>query len=269
MNKENTTYNLLDYLAKTSYFIKISEKTKHEKPIAYGTGFFVNYKNNCFFLTADHNIHLNDHDLNVRTGLDNNVEIFNNLSNKEKFETLVTPISGFYYMESIDITKPNQNPELFDVALSLVDKSNLTSPFLTDDNIISETGEQITKPGENKIQFLEEQLVVPNTNDIYFIFGKIKPNLNGLFLHRKFSLKENIKYIEPFGDYLLFNTESIITDYEDWAGLSGSPVVNQIGGCVGVLCSINVNTKSLWIKPFSKIKPLMDLAILQINDFKK
>lgn len=129
MNKEHTTYNLLDYLAKTSYFIKISEKTNPEKPIAYGTGFFVNYKNNCFFLTADHNIHLNDHDLNVRTGLDNNVEIFNNLSNKEKFETLVTPISGFYYMESIDITKPNKNPELFDVALSLVDKSNLTALF--------------------------------------------------------------------------------------------------------------------------------------------
>lgn len=269
MDKEYKTYNLLDYLSKTSYFIKISEPRNSEKPIAFGTGFFVNYKDNCFFITADHNIHIDDHDLNVRTGQDNNVEIFNNINNKENFETLVTPISGFYYMDAIDITKPNKNPELFDVALSLVDKSKLTATFLTDDNIINEDGEQITKPGENKIQFLEEQLVEPYINDIYFVFGKIRPNLHGLFLHRKFSLKENLKYIEPFGDYLLFNTETTITDYEDWAGLSGSPVVNQRADCVGVLCSINVNTKSLWIKPFSKIKMLMDLAILQKKGFKK
>ncbi|MGQ2981855.1 hypothetical protein [Flavobacterium sp.] len=259
------TYTMLEYLAKTSYFLQIVKPESSDKPIAFGSGFFLNYKDHCFFLTADHNIHIEDHKLNERTGIDNKVEVFNCISDKENFTTCVTPIGGFYYMEKFDITKPNDQPELFDVALSLIDQTKLEAAFFTDDNVVDLNGEQLLKPGEQKIQFLEEQITEPNLDDTYFIFGKIKPLLKGLLLYRTFTLKENIKYVSEFRDYLLFNTPSEILDYDDWAGLSGSPVVNQKGDCVGVLCSVGVNTKSLWVKPFSKIKPLMEVAILQKN----
>ena len=263
MNKQPEDLNLLDFLAKTHYFIQIVKPEKPEKPIAFGSGFFIEYNSHHFFLTADHNIHIEDHKLNERTGIDNNVEIFNNISDKENFRTIVTPIGGFYYMEKFDIIKPNDAPELFDVALSLIDIKKLQAPFLTDDNIVSSNGEQLVTPGEPKLMFTEILLVEPTLVDKYFVFGKIRPYFQGLFLHRKFTLKENITFIGEFGDYLLFNSDAEIRDYDDWAGLSGSPMVNQNGECVGVLCSIIENSKSLWVKPLSKIKPLLDIAILQ------
>lgn len=62
---------------------------------------------------------------------------------------------------------------------------------------------------------------------------------------------------------MLLNTTEDILDYDDWAGLSGSPVLNQEGKCIGVLCSVNEGTKSVFVKPFSKIRPLLDTIILQ------
>ena len=60
---------------------------------------------------------------------------------------------------------------------------------------------------------------------------------------------------------LLNSTEDII--YNEWAGLSGSPVLNQNGKCIGVLCSVNEGTKSVFVKPFSKILTFLDVIILQ------
>ena len=62
---------------------------------------------------------------------------------------------------------------------------------------------------------------------------------------------------------MLLNTESPISDYEDWAGLSGSPVLNQEGKCIGVLCSVIEGTQSVFVKPLKKITPFLDTMIIQ------
>lgn len=74
-------FDLREILIKTNYQLVIhKEKTFDNFPIAYGSGFFINYKNNLFFITADHNIHYEDHQRNERLGTDNYVGILNNIS---------------------------------------------------------------------------------------------------------------------------------------------------------------------------------------------
>lgn len=259
-------FSLTEILVKTTYQIVISkEKSFESLPIAFGAGFFLNYKTHLFFITADHNIHIQDHEINERTGVDNYVGIFNNISNKENFSTVMTPIGGFYYMESFDISKEDLNPQLVDVAISLVNRSKFEAPFLTDEDILDDESKPLVFPTEEKFEFLDEHIIDPSEDDSYYIFGKIRPKFKGLFLHRTNTFKNDLKYVASYGEYMLLNTLQEITDAEDWAGLSGSPVLNQEGKCIGVLCSVIEGTKSVFVKPFSKIIPFLDTVILQEN----
>lgn len=264
MTQNESKLTLIEVLAKTSYQVQITKSTNKEfdRPIAFGSGFLVDYKQELIFVTADHNIHFEDYELSERTGIDNVASIFNNISKKEDFSTLLTPVGPFYYMEKIDITKPEDKPELFDVAICLIDKMKIKAPFLTE-QINDHYGNVLVNPNEPKFTFSEEQMVEATINDQYFIYGKIKPEIKTVFLHRIDTMKENITFIQQSGDYLLFNTNEIIIDGKDWSGLSGSAVLNQEGNCVGVLCSINEGTKSIWVKSIQKVKVLMDVAILQ------
>ncbi|NRT13666.1 hypothetical protein [Flavobacterium sp. 14A] len=258
-------FDLREILIKTNYQIVINKDKSFENfPIAYGSGFFLNYQENLFFLTADHNLHYDDHQKNERLGDENYVGILNNISFPEKLSTIITPIGGFYFMESFNISKPDLDFQLFDVAISLVDRTKFEAPFLTDENLINEEdGSDIVSPKELKYEFLEEHIIEPNIEDTYFIYGKIKPELKGLFLHRQGAFKNNLKFIKKTGAYLLLNTENTIKDYKDWAGLSGSPVLNQEGKCIGVLCSVIENTNSIFVKPFKSILPLLQTIPIQ------
>jgi len=257
-------FSLIEILVKTTYQIVISkEKSFESTPIAFGSGFFLNYKDNLFFITADHNIQIEDHKLNERTGKDNFLCVLNNISDRNTFTTMMTPIGGFYYMESFDFSKEDLNPQLIDVAMSLVDRNKFEAPFVTDEDIKDENGSSFVSPNEQKFEFIEEHIIEPSKSDTFYIFGKIRPHFKGLFLHRDNTFKIDLLFIDKFGRYLLLNTKDEILDYEDWAGLSGSPVLNQDGKCIGVLCSVNEGTKSVFVKPFSEIFPLLDTVILQ------
>lgn len=257
-------FDLREILVKTNYQLVIhKEKDFKNLPVAYGSGFFLNYQDNLFFLTADHNIHYNDHQENERLGADNYVGILNNISHQEELSTVITPVGGFYFMEKFDISEPDLGYELFDVAISMVDRRKFEAPFLTDEKLVEETGEIIVSPKEPKYEFLEEHIAEPNEEHSYYVYGKIKPEIKGIILHRVGTFKSNLKFIRKAGQYLLLQTEDIITDHDDWAGLSGSPVLNQEGKCIGVLCSVIVNTTSIFVKPFEKILPLLQTIPLQ------
>ena len=65
---------------------------------------------------------------------------------------------------------------------------------------------------------------------------------------------------------MLFNTKDEIEDETDWEGLSGSPVLSEDGECVGVLCSVNENTKSVWVMTINKVRMLIEVIAHQEND---
>jgi len=263
MKEKEQQIPLCEVLVKTAYQTQITypDDKNCEKPIGYGSGFIVRYKNVPFFITADHVIHGDDYHLKGRTGIDCVISIFNNVRPEADFvSTLVTPLGGFYYMERFDLLKPEDIPELIDISLCIMKPINFQYPFLTEEVHFHEI---TVKPGEHKYQIPENLLVEPNEEVNYFVYGKIKHQMKGIVLYREDTLKEGLRYVCKSGDYHLLNTSDVITDYNDWAGLSGSPVLSESGECIGVLCSILENSNSLWVMPVNKIKMLMDIALMQ------
>ena len=57
--KEEVT--LFEILVKTSYLIQITEPDNLENLVSFGSGFIVEYDENKFFVTADHNLHFDDY----------------------------------------------------------------------------------------------------------------------------------------------------------------------------------------------------------------
>ena len=54
---------LEEILVKKTYQVVIHKERSFDRmPIAFGAGSFLNYKAHLFFPTADHNIHIEDHD---------------------------------------------------------------------------------------------------------------------------------------------------------------------------------------------------------------
>jgi hypothetical protein len=254
--------SLIEALVKTTYQVVIcKEPSFQDRPIAWGAGFFLNFRGELFFITADHNIHIEDHNKNERTGVDNYLAILNNISDKSNLSTMVTPIGGFYYLNSYDLSKEDLSPQLVDVAVSMVNRSLLKEPFLTE-AIFNSEKQLLVRANEAKFELVEESLCEPQESATYAVYGKTRPQFKGLFVHREDTIKNNLKYVGTFKGFLLLNTDGPII-YEDWAGLSGSPVLDEEGRCVGMLCSVNEGTNAVFVKPMSAIKVVLEALICQ------
>ncbi len=262
---ENKEVTLHEILVKTSYQTQVNRPSDLHltNPVAFGSGFIISFYDKSFFVTADHVLHLDDYTEGIkqRNWIDNVVSIFNNVRPENEFlSTIITPLGGFYYMEKFNLDKPDQVSELVDITLCIMKPINFQYPFLTDEVVF--TGE-IINAGEQKWVIKKECFTLPNVENKYFIFGKIRTKLEGIILKSEPTLKEDLIFINQIGDYFLFNTNDIIISREDWDGLSGSPVIDINGNCVGVLCSINEKSKSVWVMPFDNVKRLMEVAIQQ------
>lgn len=263
---EESTVSILEILVKTSYHTQITHPGNEQcdDPVAYGSGFIVDYEGEQFFVTADHTVHLDDYEENAeqRTGTDYVVSIFNHYTPPDNFlSTVITPLGGFYYMEQFHLDKPDKAANLVDVAVCKMKPINLQYPFLTD---------QVTFPvevipaGQEKWKIKKECFSEPDEHTEYLIFGKIKTWLeDGIRLNRVSTLKSGLKFMTKAGDYLLLNTPDTILDQQEWEGLSGSPVLSVSGDCIGVLCSVNEGSKAIWVMPIPKVKMLIEVAIQQ------
>lgn len=269
MKTEEDQVSLLEVLVKTSYQTQTTLLTDKlcENPLAFCSGFIVKYQNEQFFVTADHTLHLDDYKdgINERTGNEHVVSIFTNNTPSDNFlSTVLAPLGGFYYMEQFNLEKPDAADQLVDITLCKMKDINLQYPFLCDDV-------QFAK--QPKLTIPIECFSEPNADKNYFVFGQIRTRIKGIRVEREKTLKECLRFNSKAGEYFLFNTPVTITDTEEWEGLSGSPVISEDGDCVGVLCSVNENSKSIWVMPIAKVKMLIEIAIQQekletLNDTK-
>lgn len=259
--------SLNEVLVKTSYLIQITEPNDKnlESPIGYGSGFIVDYDNYKLFVTADHTVHIDDYaeEFEQRTWKDYVISIFNNYTDPKNFlSTSITALGGFYYMEQLNLDKPDDMPKPVDISVCIIKDINFKFPFLTNE-VRFLNGETI-KAGERKFAIKKECFCEIMESKNYFVFGKIRTKLiNEIRMEWTDTLKESLKFVCQSGDYYLFNTSKLITDIEDWAGLSGSPVISEDGECIGVLCDVLKNSTSIWVMPISKVKMLIEIAISQ------
>ena len=182
MEEKKESIPLCEALVKTSYQTQITDAIDKncENPVGFGSGFIVEYRDTVFFVTADHVVHPDDYDVDARTGKDFIVSIYNNVKPETNFlSTVVTPLGGFYYMESFNLLKPDDAPELVDVSVCIMEKKHFKYPFLTDE--VQFHGLTISA-GEKKLRIQSELFVEPRSDQAYFIYGKINTKLIGMML---------------------------------------------------------------------------------------
>lgn len=253
-----TDVTLNEMLVKTSYFVqsnKSDDKIFQGEPEAYGTGFMVLWKENVFFVTADHIAHVKDHDLKMRTGEDNVVGVHTYI--RHDLTSCVILLSNSFYAERYNVK--TDEFERMDVCVTKLTREQTNIPFFTPEVIIPER--KIQK-GERMLIITEENFAEPNVDDTYYVCGHIHPKIkNGIYIEYQKAFKGGLKFKLQNGDNLLFNTEDVIVDDEEWRGVSGAPIINQDGKCVGIVTSVNEGSKMVWGCSVATIKLIIEMSL--------
>lgn len=250
-------------MAKTSLFVQInnsSDTSFSHAPIGFASGFFFKYEEDFFFITADHVPHYEDHKIGKRTGNGDLFAVHTNEVDKQQMAAVIAPMSGAYYFDSFDIRNMGESPKPFDLCICKLKPEQLNRDYYTQH---FDFPDEPLNTGECKYAITPEFIEDPSSDDTYYILGHICTRTKGLYLQQVAVSQNNLKYISTSGDYYLLNTEEEILSDKYWSGLSGSLVYNQNGGCIGMLTSINVDSKAVWVLSFKTILTLLSYVYNQ------
>ena len=156
-------------------------------------------------------------------------------------------------------------PELLDLKdLAFAEiKFPLPLPIYTN-RLLDFDGETIiVAEGETKLVIDESSIGIPNTNDEYIITGCIRNEIcNGIRMNRQNTFRDQIVYTgEKYcNSYLVFENPTQVV-YDDWKGLSGSPVFNNNGNLIGMLNRVVEETSHLYVTPIQTILRFIDYTI--------
>lgn len=258
----------------------------------WGSGFFIKHKERVFFVTADHCIHGDDHDLGLRLGKDDNIYVYNNINTKE-LTTLIEPMGCFYdftgfkmpetitcskdiklvenYIKSItkevdDIDNVNMDDipdSIIDVACCLITKKPKNLFYTTELKVEEEV---ICKEGKEK--FIIPSSHITNITDIghYFVVGRVLNEVkntvvnnytNAIYADMSFSC------YSPEGNVIMHVPFDV--DSKKWEGLSGSPVFSDMtdgGKLVGMLIRAVNDNNTCVVIPIKKIIEILEKVIL-------
>jgi hypothetical protein len=162
-------------------------------------------------------------------------------------------------MEEFDVLKHGEPNRLVDVCVCKMKEKHFTYPFLTHQVVFPDN--TIVEAHQPKY-FLQTALFSePNTDKLYYVFGTVRTELvDDIRLDRVNTIKNGLRFVTRANDYLLFNSQHKILDVDDWSGLSGAPVFSSEGECVGVFCSVNMDSHMIFVVPIQKVKILIDMV---------
>jgi hypothetical protein len=185
------------------------------------------------------------------------------------------PIGGIYFFDQfkVDIDKATVgNMPLFDAAFCILQDWQIDTECITCEVKIEGADVPV---GDRKIHIKDTDIISANNEDTYSVFGRVKFSLveiNGtVVLNSQQTFKTGLKLVDEDDSqnyYILQYPDEVI--YEDWAGLSGSAVLNQEGKLIGIACAVSTSgNRWIWVKKIQRVLPLMDAAILENNQFKQ
>lgn len=247
----------------TTQQIVVTEDKEGKQVIGFGSGFFLQYKDFLFFVTADHVYHAQDYVEGIRLGKDTFVWVFNNKNSTTELATMLTPIGGLYSFDQYDINDELSFtiPDMKDISFAII-LDHFKQPFLTHD--LRDYNDDIIVPaGEEKLIINSECATELSPKDYCLVEGCVLWDIrNGIILCRCNAIHQDLLFdkIDNEGYYILKSPEPI--EYSKWAGLSGSPVFTDQYRFIGMLIEVNENDDTVRIVPVKKITSLMDQAII-------
>lgn len=252
--------SVYELLWRTTLQVVVTKDEEAQRIKNWGSGFLFNYKENSFFITADHVAHLDDFEMGQRLGKDDFVWAINNKNNPKELSTLLTPIKGIFSFDLFDLNDVlPEIPILEDIAFSIV-TGKIEVPFYTHE-LIDRDGNVIVPAGKEKLYIKEESVTEMDFSDYYIVGSCVKWNIEGIRLDYLNVVHEDLAFKEVNADgyYVLKYPEPVIKEY--WQGVSGAPVFNQLGRLVGMLIEVNEIDDTVVVVPMKKIMHFIDYAI--------
>lgn len=234
----------------------------------FGSGFLLKHKNYLFLITADHVVHLDDHDENNETGqrlgIDYTPQIITNIQNKENLTSVTLPVGGFYHltgfkMDKEDYSSPTEFLSIFDrITKGTIDINDDSIPVdvriasfpdmaiakmqeplacpILNNTVVDSEGSVVIEEGTPKIILDSQFIASPNEKKWYIVAGTIGNYLkNSVTLERQNVEHELLKYVSTDSDKNVLLATPETPDINLWSGLSGAPVLNEDGLLAGML----------------------------------
>ena len=261
---------LLEVLTRTRFQVFIFTRgglASGAVPVGAGGGFMMSYKNMLFFITADHVCHPDDYKggLTQRSFEDKDVAIVNNWIEKDekgKDTHVLTPIGGFYYFTGYTFDPQNLfgDSKPVDATFAIIDPSRIVRP-LKSEPLLVEGGPDVPG-GLDMIPIPSESVITPTQEDRYIVYGHIKYTLNSTtnLLDWRIKHHEDMTYLCESGDYYVLRPNEPVIN-EEWEGISGSPVFNQQGGLLGILCGGSEKHNVIFVMKIQTVMSFIDTTL--------
>ena len=265
---ENRPMSTIEYLWRVSQQLIVAEDKEMTNICGYGSGFFLQYQDRLFFVTADHVLHMEDYKQGVRISEESFLFVANNVRG-EGLTSAYTPLGDFYFFDKYNFEKliAGQDldmnvlaiPELQDYTFCLR-KNSFECPFLTH-ALLDYDGEVIVPEKLEKLIISSRAIVSPNEQDYYIVGGCVKYKIvDGVRIDRYNAIHQDMRYIRIENERIILHSPEDVK-YEYWAGLSGSPVLNHQGLLLGVIVEIREIENEVVVVPIDEILKKMDYII--------
>lgn len=237
-------------------------------PKDVGSGFLLHHKGEIFFVTVRHvvNQEKNKKDGELSEDTNKMAIITNGYRFNEKTglkEGELYSIGGFYTFDLFNVLDEVPEADRVEFAFSIVDKEKLKELKLHTAGVKNYvTGEIIIEAGRSKVILDSSIEVKPNSTDTYYCSGFVQAHWEQAptgekMLSYSYIFHNEMKFDRIEGDYIVMKSPEFASKHE-WGGLSGSPVINQEGGLVGILKGGKEGTHEIYILSLEKTLQLMD-----------
>jgi hypothetical protein len=226
---------------------------KYPKPVGFGTGCMINYRDRIIFISVSH-VTISD---DLTTYLETNLPPTNNT-------TEIHTVGGLMYFDILNLNENIDVNELIQVLENPMNPLDITfAEFKTPFNLKQieiNTPEIRINAGDKEILDIVD-IVDPNSNETYGFFGYINPFYDGYFLGKTPTLKYPLAFHRSKGNMLMFVAKDIIKNSEEYKGCSGAPILDSKGNIVALACMVKVDSKIIYGFSFKECIKLIDTAI--------
>lgn len=227
----------------------------------FGSGFFFQYRDKLFFVTADHVSHSDDFEEGMRLGRDEYVWVLNNKNSTTELATMLTPVGGLFSFDQMNVEDELsfEIPDMKDITFAILPNS-FKYPFLTHELRVNNS--VIVAAGKEKLIINSHCMAELKDTDYCLIEGCVQWDIkDGIKFFRCNAIHQDLTLysIDVDGYYNLKYSGPV--KYDEWAGLSGGPVFNDKFKLIGMVISVNEVKDTVRVVPMKKITELMDYAI--------
>lgn len=265
---ENKPMSTIEYLWRVSQQLIVAKDKEMKQICGFGSGFFIYHKDNLFFVTADHVLHGEDFEKGERISKEDKLFVANNVKG-EGLTSAYTPLGEFYFFDKYNFEEIIKGKDVDIEAFAIPDmqdytfclrKNKFECPFLTH-ALLDYDGAVIVPDKLEKIIISSEAIIEPKDDDYYIVAGCVKYKIvDGIRIDRFNAVHLDLRYSRTENNYIILQSPENV-EYEYWAGLSGSPILNHQGLLLGVIIRIREITNEIVVVPIKEILGKMNYAL--------